>query len=102
DFITNITSQSNEELIARIRRYNHTAEIIECADRPLYLQNIHSGERLMLDRLRGAFVGSICAIAVPESFEGALKNLGANVDLSLRYIDHHYFTENEIRGFIKR
>jgi tetraacyldisaccharide 4'-kinase len=101
-FITKNTGQPNDELIARIRRYNRTAEIIECAHRPLYLQNIYTGERLMLERLRGAFVGSICAIAVPESFEGALKNLGANVNLALRYIDHHYFTEHEIRSFMNR
>src|SRR5438105_2452787 len=101
-FITKNTGQSNEQLIERIRRYNRTAEIIECAHRPLYLQNINTGERLVLDRLRDAFVGSICAIAVPESFEGALKNLGANVDLALRFIDHHYFTEAEIRSFINR
>ncbi len=55
-----------------------------------------------LDRLRGAFIGSICAIAAPESFEGALKNLGAHVDLALRYIDHHYYTEAELRSFINR
>src|SRR5207248_1844577 len=101
-FITKNTGEPNDALIARIRQYNRTAEIIECAHRPLYLQNIYTGERLMLDHLRGAFVGSICAIAVPESFEGALKNLGANVNLALRYIDHHYFTANEIRSFIKR
>src|SRR2546423_2816353 len=101
-FITKNTGESNDALIARIRRFNRTAEIIECAHRPLYLQNIHTGERLMLDRLRGAFIGSICAIAVPESFEGALKNLGANVDLSLRYIDHHYYTETELRSFMNR
>jgi|SRR5581483_7006047 len=101
-FITKNTGEPNDKLIERIRRYNRTAEIIECAHRPLYLQNIHTGEQLTLDRLRGAFVGSICAIAVPESFEGALKDLGANVNLALRFIDHHYFTENEIRGFIKR
>ena len=101
-FITKNTGESNEKLIGRIRRYNRTAEIIECAHRPLYLQNTYTGERLMLDRLRGAFIGSICAIAAPESFEGALKKLGANVDLSLRYIDHHYFTETEIRNFINR
>jgi tetraacyldisaccharide 4'-kinase len=101
-FITKNTGEPNDKLIERIRRYNRTAEIIECAHRPLYLQNIHTGERLTLDRLRGTFVGSICAIAAPESFEGALKNLGANVNLALRFIDHHYFTENEIRGFINR
>src|SRR5690242_9652077 len=101
-FITKNTGEPNDELIERIRRYNRTAEIIECAHRPLYLQNIQTGERLMLDRLRGAFIGSICAIAVPESFEGALKKLGANVNLALRFIDHHYFTEAEIRGFINR
>jgi tetraacyldisaccharide 4'-kinase len=101
-FITKNTGEPNDKLIERIRRYNRTAEIIECAHRPLYLQNVHTGERLTLDRLRGAFIGSICAIAVPESFEGALKKLGANVNLGLRYIDHHYFTENEIRSFINR
>src|SRR5882757_7991908 len=101
-FITKNTGQSNDLLIKRIRRYNRTAEIIECAHRPLYLQNIYTGERLTLDRLRGAFIGSICAIAAPESFEGALKNLGANVDLSLRYIDHHYYTEAELRSFMNR
>src|SRR5881398_734202 len=101
-FITKNTGQSNDTLIGRIRRYNRTAEIIECAHRPLYLQNTYTGERLMLDRLRGAFIGSICGIAAPESFEGALKNLGANVDLSLRYIDHHYYTEGELRSFINR
>src|ERR1700719_3350432 len=101
-FITKNTGEPNDQLIEKIRRYNRTAEIIECAHRPLYLQNIYTGERLMLDRLRGAFVGSICAIAVPESFEGALKKLGANVNLALRYIDHHYFTEHEIRSFMNR
>src|SRR5438552_4741136 len=101
-FITKNTGEPNDKLIERIRRHNRTAEIIECAHRPLYLQNIYTGERLILDRLRGAFIGSICGIAAPESFEGALKNLGANVNLALRYIDHHYYTEAELRSFINR
>lgn len=101
-FITKNTGEPNDTLIERIRRYNRTAEIIECAHRPLYLQNIYTGERLGLERLRGAFVGSICGIAAPESFEGALKKLGANVNLALRFIDHHYYTEGELRGFINR
>ena len=101
-FITKNTGESNETLIERIRRYNRTAEIIECAHKPLYLQNVFTGEQLPLERLRDAFIGSICGIAAPESFEGALKKLGTHVDLAKRYIDHHYYTEAELTTFINR
>jgi tetraacyldisaccharide 4'-kinase len=101
-FITKTTGESNEVLIQRIRRYNRTAEIIECAHKPLYLQNVFTGERLPLERLCAAFIGSICGIAAPESFEGALRKLGAHVDLAKRYIDHHYYTDAELTTFINR
>ncbi|PYL02835.1 MAG: tetraacyldisaccharide 4'-kinase, partial [Verrucomicrobia bacterium] len=55
-----------------------------------------------LEALRDTFIGSLCAIAAPASFEDALKKLGARVDLAKRYIDHHYYTEAELIGFIKR
>jgi tetraacyldisaccharide 4'-kinase len=57
-FITKCTGEPNDELIARIRKYNRTAEIIECAHKPLHLQNVFTGERLPLEHLRGAFIGS--------------------------------------------
>lgn len=101
-FITKSTGEPNEALIQRIRRYNRTAEIIECCHKPLYLQNIMTGEILPLERLRGTFIGSICGIAVPESFEGGLRALGARVDLAKHYIDHHRYTEAEIQSFINR
>ena len=101
-FITKSTGEPNDALIERIRRYNRTAEIIECAHRPLYLQNIYTGEHLPLEKLRDAFVGSICGIAAPESFEGALHKLGAKVDLAKRYIDHHYYTDGELTSFMTR
>src|SRR5438067_8246187 len=81
-FITKTAGEPNDKLVERVRRYNRTAEIIECAHKPLYLQNVFSGERLPLDQLRGAFIGSLCAIAAPESFERALEDLGANVHLT--------------------
>jgi tetraacyldisaccharide 4'-kinase len=101
-FITKNTGEPNDALVQRIRRYNRTAEIIECAHKPLYLQNVYTGERLPLERLRDTFIGSLCAIAAPESFEGALGKLGAHVDLAKRYIDHHYFSEAELKRFIAR
>ena len=101
-FITKNTGEPNFELMRRIRRYNRTAEVIECAHKPLYLQNIFTGEQLPLEALRDAFIGSLCAIAAPESFEAALTKLGAHVDLAKRYIDHHYYTEAELTSFINR
>ena len=47
-FITKSTGEPNDELIERIRRYNRTAEIIECAHQPLHLQNVFTGEQLPL------------------------------------------------------
>ena len=101
-FITKSSGASNEELIKRIRRYNRTAEIIECAHKPLHLHDIATGETLPLERLRGTYIGSICGIAAPESFEGGLRKLGANVDLAKRYIDHHRYSEAELQSFINR
>src|SRR5437867_1026165 len=101
-FITKNTGESNDALVKRIRRYNRTAEIIECAHKPLYLQNVFTGEKVPLGRLRDIFIGSISAIAAPESFEAALEKLGAHVDLAKRYIDHHYYSEVELISFIKR
>ncbi|MGH7982322.1 MAG: tetraacyldisaccharide 4'-kinase [Candidatus Udaeobacter sp.] len=101
-FITKSTGEANFDLMRRIRHYNRTAEVIECAHKPLYLQNVFTGERLALDAVRNAFIGSLCAIAAPTSFEAALQKLGAHVDLAKRYIDHHYYTEAELISFIKR
>jgi len=101
-FITKNTGQPNSDLMKRIRRYNRTAEVIECAHKPLHLQNVFTGEQLPLTALENAFVGSLCAIAAPESFEAALQKLGAHVDLAKRYIDHHYYTEAELISFTKR
>src|SRR3989449_2484721 len=101
-FITKNTGEPNNAFIQRVRRYNRTAEIIECAHKALYLQNILTGERLPLERLRDTFIGSICGIAAPESFEGGLRKLGARIELSKRYTDHHRYTEAELNSFINR
>ena len=55
-----------------------------------------------LDRLRDTYIGSICGIAAPESFEEGLQKLGARIELSKRYTDHHRYTEAELNSFINR
>lgn len=101
-FITKCTGEPNDKLVERIRRYNRRAEIIECAHRPLHLQNVVTGERLPLAALRDTYVGALSGIAAPESFEGALRQLGARVEVATRYADHHRYTEREIERFIAR
>ncbi len=100
-FITKSDGE-NDKLIKRIRKYNRVAEIIECRHRPLHLVNIHTGDKIPLAVLQDKFVGAISAIAVPESFEGGLKKLGAKVEVTARFADHHRFTDREVRQFIDR
>jgi tetraacyldisaccharide 4'-kinase len=101
-FITKCNGEPNDDLIKRIRTYNRTAEIIECAHKPLHLQNVFTGERLPLEKLQGAFVGSLCGIAAPESFDDGVRKLGARIELSKHYADHHRYSEAELQSFINR
>jgi tetraacyldisaccharide 4'-kinase len=100
--ITKCNGESNDALIQRIRRHNRTAEIIECAHRPLYLQHVYKDERLPLDYLQGLYVASLCGIAAPESFESGLRSLGAKIELSRHFADHHRYTEKELQTFLQR
>ena len=101
-FITKCDSSSNEQLIEEIRRWNRTADIIECSHRPLHLRNFITGEVLPLNHLRGLRIGSLCGIARPESFEAALRSLGAELCLVQSYTDHHRFSAREIERFVRR
>lgn len=101
-FITKSDAGDNNELIARIRRFNRTADIIECSHRPVHLRNFVTGETEALGMLHGLKVGSLCGIAMPESFEGALRELGAKVVISKSYTDHHRYSRREIENFIRR
>ncbi|CAN5214369.1 tetraacyldisaccharide 4'-kinase [soil metagenome] len=101
-FITKCNGEPNHDLVARIRRYNRTAEIIECTHRPLYLENAVTGAHEPLETLRGKYIGCISGIAVPESFESGLELLGARIDIRRRFADHHRFSEKEVKDFIRR
>ena len=101
-FITKSTPGGNAELIARIRTLNRTAEIIECTHQPLYLQNLYSDERKPLDFLQGKYVGAISGIAQPASFENKLRDLGATLEITKRFADHHRVTDRDLGEFVQR
>ena len=101
-FLTKCDGSDNSAIIERIRRFNRTADIIECTHRPKHLKNFVTGEIKPLEFLKGLKVGSLCGIAVPESFESALRSLGAEVELTQSYADHHRYSLKEIERFLRR
>ena len=100
--ITKCNGSSNEALITRIRKYNRTAEIIECTHGPIYLEDVFTRERQPLEFLKDKWVGAISAIAVPEAFEGSLEKLGARVEIRRRFSDHYRFSRKEVEQFMQR
>ena len=102
-FVTKCYDGPDPDLIRRIREYNRTAEIIHCRHQPLYLKSlVNKDEELPVEALDETHVGTISGIAVPRSFEEGLRKLGARIELTRRYADHHRFQQAEVDDFIER
>ena len=97
-FLTKSKGVRDEELEAMIRKFNPGAEIIECAHKPQYLQRIDSNERITLASLAGRQIGGFSGIAAPESFEAFLRETGANLIYTRRFLDHYRFTQEDLDG----
>jgi tetraacyldisaccharide 4'-kinase len=91
----------DDALLARLRRLNPVAPIIECNHAPRHWQDIRTGECFPLDHLRGKHVGAMSGIARPESFEDGVRELGANVEIAKAFADHHRYTKKEILRFLE-
>ena len=101
--ITKAVPGESRELIQRIREYNRTADIVECVHQPMYLRNIYDPDDcLPLTHLRDKYIGVLSGIARPESFEDTLRKLGANLEITTRFADHHRFREQELQDFVAR
>src|ERR1700722_2573140 len=98
-FITKSDGNTGE-LRERIGKLNSTAAIIECVHRPLYLEDVFTGERHSLDIIKGKKVASLSGIAQPESFEQSLVKIGGDLVYTKRFVDHHRFTQQEILNAI--
>ena len=109
-FLTKSKGVRDEELEAMIQRFNPDAEIIECAHQPRYLQRIGGDEpirqaqgaesfpaRMPMSALAGRKIGAFSGIAAPESFEAFLRETGAKLDYTKRFLDHHRFDADELQ-----
>jgi len=99
--VTKSGPEPDTALMSRLRRLNPTAAIIECDHAPRHWQDILTGEKLPLEHLKGCHVGAMSGIARPESFEDAVRRLGANVEITKAFADHHRFTKKEIFRFLE-
>jgi tetraacyldisaccharide 4'-kinase len=99
--VTKCGPEPDHALLARLRKLNRTAAIIECNHAPRHWEDIATGKKWPLDHLRGRHVGAMSGIARPESFEEGVRELGANVEITKAFADHHRFTKKEILRFLE-
>jgi tetraacyldisaccharide 4'-kinase len=95
-FITKCSEGGAPELKEQLRRLNPHAEISECRHAAKYLKNVFGEKVYDLDKLKGLKIAAVSAIAVPESFENALRDFGAELVYTRRFSDHHRFSQQEI------
>lgn len=100
-FFTKSDGAPNPELEALIRKHKPDTEIIECVHKPQYLQQVFGPEKVELDRIRGWRVATFSGIAVPESFETFVRDLGAQIVHNQRFMDHHRFTTAELEHYFE-
>jgi tetraacyldisaccharide 4'-kinase len=101
-FITKCDGRDLSELRDELRRYNNHAEFVECAHKPLHLEEIFTHEVVPLSFLKDLRIGMISGIARPESFEDGLRKLGVELIYSRRFADHHRFSEGEVARMFER
>ena len=101
-FITKCDGSDISALREELHRYNRHAEIVECAHKPLHLEEIFTQEIKPLSHLKDLRIGTISGIARPESFEEGLRKLGVELIYSRRYADHHRFSESEVAKMFER
>ena len=89
-------------VVEEIRKYNRTAEIVECTHQPKSLKDVWSREEFPLSWLEGKTVCTLSGIASPKGFENSLRHLGAKVVWCERYADHHRYDSSEILYALNR
>ena len=89
-------------VIQEIRKYNTTAEIVECTHAPKSLKDVWSREEFPLTWLEGKTTCTLSGIASPKGFENSLRHLGAKVVWCERYADHHSYDSSEILYALNR
>lgn len=85
----------------KLHEVNPNAPIFEADHSPEKLIDYRNGRTLPLDLVQGQKVATIAGIEDPGSFENTVNRLGASIEYSARFKDHHAFTRAEINEVFK-
>ena len=94
--LTKSDGREDAALDAEIRRHRPDLDRIECRHAPQFLRRVGDEAEEPLAFLEGRRVVAFSAIAVPESFERFVSDLGAEIVHRRRFLDHHRFSEEEL------
>lgn len=98
--LTKSDGRRDRELEDLIQQHNPGVDVIECAHRPQFLQQLgqapeNVATRRPLSDLDGRRIGAFSGIATPESFEKFLRDLGAELAFTRRFLDHYRFAYDD-------
>ncbi len=96
--LTRVDQADNlDSLRERLKKLKPGAKIIETVHQPGYLSDLNTGVRQELPILSGKKVLALSSIGHPQSFERTLTELGALLVKRVRFPDHHWYKETELR-----
>jgi len=94
--ITKSEIEPQLELLETIRKYNRDAEIIRCAHKPQFFQQINGDKKENLRFLIEHYVGVFCGIASPRGFEDLVQRISGELRFKKRFLDHHRYENEEL------
>jgi tetraacyldisaccharide 4'-kinase len=82
-----------------LKRINPKALIVEAIHNPVGFYRLGDRRDNLLSpaEFKGKKVSLVCGIADPQSFENLISSLGIGIELSLRFPDHHNYTQNDLK-----
>ena len=92
--------KGNDGLLSLIKREDSGLPVFTSTYRPEILISLDGLQKVGLDKLDGARVCALSAIADPSSFTSLLISLGAKLQLGRIFADHHSFSLDDIKAVI--
>lgn len=94
-------TQDTAELTDRLQHLNSKALIVESIHQPDGFSGVFDpNESLGTDALKGRKVLIFSGIGNPQGFENSVTGLGINIVKSIRFTDHHNYTQADIDKII--